>query len=56
MENQQILAKTRENQNNINFYEMNFVQLFFSEDIKKEIQTVSEENKANYEKFYYEKQ
>ena len=56
MDNQQILAKTRENQNNINFYEMNFGQLFFSEDTKKEIQIESEKYKADYEKFLFEKE
>ena len=52
IDNQQILAKTRENQNNIDYYEMNFGQLFFSEEIKKEIQTESEKYKADYDKFF----
>ena len=56
IDNQQILAKTRENQNNINIYEMNFGQLFFSEETKKEIQDESNKFKADYEKFNFEKQ
>ena len=54
IENQEILAKTRENDNNINKYEMNFGQLFFSEDTKKEIQTESEKYKADFDKFFFE--
>ncbi len=54
-ENQQILMEARENQNKINFYEMNFGQLFFSEELKQQIFAESEKYRIDYEKLFNEK-
>ena len=48
-ENQKLLFEARQNQNEINFYEMNFGQLFFSDELKNQIQAESEKYKAEYE-------
>ena len=48
-ENQKLLFEARQNQNEINFYEMNFGQLFFSDELKNQIQEESEKYKAEYE-------
>ena len=48
-ENQKLLFEARQNQNEINFYEMNFGQLFFSDELKNHIQAESEKYKAEYE-------
>lgn len=54
-ENQKILMEARENQNKINLYEMNFGQLFFSEELKQQIFAESEKYRMDYEKLYNEK-
>ena len=54
-ENQQLLFEARQNQNEINFYEMNFGQLFFSEELKKQIQAETDKYKAEYDTMLKEK-
>ena len=47
--------EARENQKNINLYEMNFGQLFFNEELKQQIFAESEKYRIDYEKLYNEK-
>ena len=54
-ENQQLLFQARQNQNEINAYEMNFGQLFFSEELKNQIQAETEKYKAEYDNMLKEK-
>ena len=54
-ENQQLLFEARQNQNEINFYEMNFGQLFFSEELKNQIQAETAKYKDEYDKMLKEK-
>ena len=54
-ENQKLLGEARNRQNEINFYEMNFGQLFFSDEIKQQIQAQTDVFKNEYENLLKEK-
>ena len=54
-ENQKLLGEARQKQNEINFYEMNFGQLFFSDEIKNQIQAETNVFKNEYENLLKEK-
>ena len=54
-ENQKLLFEARQNQNEINFYEMNFGSLFFSEELKKEIGEETAKFQSEYDNFYKQK-
>ena len=54
-ENQKLLGEARQKQNEINFYEMNFGQLFFSDEIKNQIQPETNVFKNEYENLLKEK-
>lgn len=54
-ENQKLLGDARQKQNEINFYEMNFGQLFFSDEIRNEIQNQTNVFKNEYENLLKEK-
>ena len=54
-ENQKLLGDARQKQNEINFYEMNFGQLFFSDEIKNQIQPETNVFKNEYENLLKEK-
>ena len=54
-ENQKLLGEARNRQNEINFYEMNFGQLFFSDEIKQQIQAQTDVFKTEYENLLKDK-
>ena len=54
-ENQKLLGEARQKQNEINFYEMNFGQLFFSDEVKNQIQAETNVFKNEYENLLKEK-
>jgi hypothetical protein len=54
-ENQKLLGEAQNRQNEINFYEMNFGQLFFSDEIKQQIQAQTDVFKNEYENLLKEK-
>lgn len=54
-ENQKLLGDARQKQNEINFYEMNFGQLFFSDEVKNQIQAETNVFKNEYENLLKEK-